>query len=363
MDIRAIKQAEATKTIVDNRYNGIVHVSPRVGKSKIAIDALNTIKSEIKVLILAPKLPILTSWKQEIKKWGLNDNISFDLVWSNSLKKVKDTYQLIICDEIHDYNNKVVMQLKKHQLLGSRILGLTGTLPALTELNLKNILKINKLYEYTFEEAIADGIIADYEIICVGCELDDVEDIEEESNTKNGKNPFAQTELAAYKYWNDKYDNIEVSGEYYLRKTIISKRKTIIYESRSKIKKTNELLTSLNRCLIFTGLQKVADLVGERSFHSKSNENTLEMFIDGDINKLSVVSKVSMGITIPDLKVAVFNQVKSNESLFIQQALRTMNLEKDKKATIYIVYLKNTQDEVWMRSAIEGFSKSKIKFI
>jgi hypothetical protein len=40
-----------------------------------------------------------------------------------------------------------------------------------------------------------------------------------------------------------------------------------------------------------------------------------------------------------------------------------MNLENDKKATIYIVYLKDTQDEVWMHSALEGFNKSKIKFI
>ena len=360
MDIRAIKQAEATKTIVDNRYNGIVHVSPRVGKSKIAIDALNTIKSEIKVLILAPKLPILTSWKQEIKKWGLNKNISFDLVWSNSLKKIKDSYHLIICDEIHDYNDKVVMLLRKHQLKGSRLLGLTGTLPSLTELNLKNILKINKLYEYTFEQAIADGIIADYEIICIGCDLDNEDKY---IVAGNDKNPFNQTELAAYSYWDSRYKNIAFSGEHFLRKSIISKRKTIIYESRSKINKTKELVDSLDRCLIFTGLQSIADSVGEKSYHSKSKENTLNMFIDGSVNKLSVVSMISMGVTIPNLKVAVFNQVKSNESLFIQQALRTMNLEKDKKASIYIMYLKNTQDEVWMRSAIEGFSKSKIKFI
>ena len=72
---------------------------------------------------------------------------------------------------------------------------------------------------------------------------------------------------------------------------------------------------------------------------------------------------VSMGVTIPNLKVAVFNQLKSEENLAVQQAMRVMNMEGGKKATIYIVYLKNTQDEVWMLSALQGFEPSKIKKI
>lgn len=360
MDIRAIKQKEATDLIIENKYNGLVHISPRVGKTKVAIDAMNNIKTPINVLILAPKLPILTSWKQEIKKWGLSDKISYTLCWSNSIKKMNESYHLIVCDEIHEYNDKVISHIRKHQLKGSRILGLTGTLPETKEVLLHNLLKINTLYNYSFEEAIADGIIADYEIICVGCELDT-----EEAYIKagNDKTSFEQTEKAAYTYWNNRYKNIEARGEFHLRKSIISRRKTIIYESRTKINKTLELIKDIDRCIIFTGLQEVADSIGDKSYHSKSKEDTLSQFVEGDVNKLSVVSMVSMGITILNLKVAVFNQVKSNESLFIQQALRTMNLENDKKATIYIVYLKDTQDEVWMHSALEGFNKSKIKFI
>jgi hypothetical protein len=70
-----------------------------------------------------------------------------------------------------------------------------------------------------------------------------------------------------------------------------------------------------------------------------------------------------MGVTITELKVAVFNQLKSEENLAIQQAMRVMNMEGGKKATIYIVYLKGTQDEVWMLSALQGFDPSKIKKI
>ena len=62
-------------------------------------------------------------------------------------------------------------------------------------------------------------------------------------------------------------------------------------------------------------------------------------------------------------KHAELNQLKSEENLAIQQAMRVMNMEGGKKATIYIVYLKNTQDEVWMLSALQGFDQSKIKKI
>jgi hypothetical protein len=69
-----------------------------------------------------------------------------------------------------------------------------------------------------------------------------------------------------------------------------------------------------------------------------------------------------MGVTLPNLKVAIFNQLKSDENMAIQQAMRAMNMEGGKKATIYVVYLQNTQDEVWLKSALQGFAPSKIKY-
>lgn len=360
-NIREIKQQEATDAIVQNKYSGLVHISPRVGKTKVAIDAVNQINNEINILILAPKLPILSSWKHEMKKWNFNSKHTVDLVWSNSIKKVKDKkYHLIICDEIHDYNKKVIIELIKHQNRGTRILGLTGTLPEEKEQELTFMLKLKKLYDYSFEEAIADGIIADYEIICVGCNLNETDSY---IVAGNDENRFTQTEKAAYSYWDNRYKRIEETREFALRKAIISKRKDVIYRSKSKIEATQQLIDQFDRCLVFTGLQEIADDLGEKSYHSKSKENTLEMFMDGKVNKLAVVSMISMGITILNLKVAIFNQVKSNEALFIQQALRAMNLEDDRKASIYIVYLKGTQDEVWLKSAINGFDESKIKFI
>jgi len=355
-------QKDASASVVKNRFNGILFVSPRVGKCKITIDALNTVDKTIKVLIVAPQLSILEDWKREIVTWNLNTNIEVEYIWSNSLKKnIKSTYNLIIADECHSYNLKVLAQLRFHQIKGSRILGLTGTLTQQDEFNLNNILTLAPFYTYTFEQAIKDKIIADYEIICLAVDLDNTE-----KYVLGGTEaaPFYQTEKDAYTYWDTAYKMAVQKGKYKNLRFLMSKRTGIIYNSKAKLDATKEIVDSIKgRCLIFTGRQEIANQIGDGCFHSKADKSSLEDFKTGKINKLSVISMISMGITIPNLKIAIFNQLKSVESLCIQQTMRAMNLQGKSKAKIYIVYLKDTQDEVWMTSALQGFEKTKIKWI
>lgn len=353
-------QLEATQSIIDNKFKGIIEVAPRVGKSKIVIDALNTVSIDLKVLIMAPRKEIFESWKIEFERWGLRDNISVDFLWSNSLKKNTNTYNLIICDEVHAYNLNVLSLLTKEQAKGTRILSITGTLDGNTQYVLETMLKQELLYSYTVAEAIADKIVADYEIICVGCDLDYVDAYVLAGNQEKS---FLQTEAAAYNYWNDKYQIAKARQQWSSLRFLMSKRLDVIYNSKTKLEATKKILNLHDRVISFSGRQEIANQLGDESFHSKADKTALERFKDNKINKLSVVSMVSMGVTIPNLKVAVFNQLKSEENLAIQQAMRVMNMEGGKKATIYIVYLKNTQDEVWMLSALQGFDQSKIKKI
>jgi uncharacterized protein (TIGR02453 family) len=44
--IREKIQKEATQAIIQNKFNGIIYVSPRVGKSKIVVDAIKKLKSK-----------------------------------------------------------------------------------------------------------------------------------------------------------------------------------------------------------------------------------------------------------------------------------------------------------------------------
>jgi superfamily II DNA or RNA helicase len=353
-------QTAATDAIIANKFKGIIEVAPRVGKSKIVIDALNTVEANLKVLITAPRKEIFESWKKEFEIWGLRENISIDFLWSNSLKKNTVAYNLIICDEVHAYNLNVLSLLTIEQAKGTRILSITGTLDGNTQYLLETMLKQEVLYTYTVAEAIEDQIVADYEIICVGCNLDSTLSYVQAGNAEK---PFTQTELAAYTYWNDAYQKAKARQQWSSLRFLMSKRLDVIYNSRTKLEATKKILSLQDRAISFSGRQEIADQLGDESFHSKADKTALDRFKAGKINKLSVVSMVSMGVTITDLKVAVFNQLKSEENLAIQQAMRVMNMEGGKKATIYIVYLKGTQDEVWMLSALQGFDPNKIKKI
>lgn len=352
-------QKEASVAIIKNKFKGIIEVSPRVGKCKITIDSLGVVKKEINVLIVAPKIEIFKDWKKEIIKWKLNPKVSVDYVWSNSLKKNKKTYHLIIADEIHDYNAKVLGQLRIRSNNGTRILGLTGTLDSISEFNITNSLQITPIYTYSIDQAIKDKIIADYKIYCIGCELNNTDKYVIAGTEET---PFLQTEKQAYDYWDNKYSKAVTQRKYSSLNFLMGKRKEIIYNSKTKIKVSKKLIKNIDRCLIFTGLQNVADQLGEASFHSKSEKINLVKFKNKVINKLAVVSMVSMGITIDDLKISIFNQLKSGENLAVQQAMRTMNKDTNKKAKIYIVYLKNTRDEEWLKSALNGFNHEKIKY-
>ena len=84
----------------------------------------------------------------------------------------------------------------------------------------------------------------------------------------------------------------------------MSKRLDVIYNSKTKLEATKRILALQDRAISFSGRQEIADQLGDESFHSKADKTALERFKDGKISKLSVVSMVSMGVTIPDLKVA-----------------------------------------------------------
>jgi superfamily II DNA or RNA helicase len=360
VNIREIIQKEAADAIVFNRFVGCIEMAPRTGKSKTTIDALNTVEKEINVLILAPRKEIFASWKVECKKWQLRDNVNITYCISNSLKKNVKDYHLIIADEVHDYNLKVLALLGREQMKGTRVLALTGTLDGNTQFLLEDMLKLKVLYSYSIKQAIKDKIVADYQIYCVGCELDNTDKY---ILAGNQDKQFLQTEFDAYNYWNNRYNTAKNKQQWSQLQLPMSKRLEVIYNSKTKIQKAKELIKKSKRCIIFTGRQEIADELGQASFHSKSDKSTIEDFKEGKINKLGVVSMVSMGVTIPNLKTAIFNQIKSGENMAVQQAMRAMNMEGGKKATIWIVYLKETQDILWLTSALKGFEKDKIKWL
>ena len=344
MNKRAQIQAKAVQAIKDNNYRNIYVLSPRSGKSKILIDAIRE-KSDRSIAISAPYNSILESWEIEFAKWDLNFRPL--LLNQRSLEELPDNIDLLCLDEIQTLSPAQIEVIKRKK--PKYLMGLTGTLGDKNKYRLQQELGLKVVFNYSIEDAIADGIISDYEIFI---KYVDITPQEIKKYNELSKNFEYYKQLA--------FNNPKLTK---MKDMAALKRAQYIYRLESKLNAAKELIDSLERVLVFTTLTDVANKLCDYSFHSKSNQSHLDLFKRQRIDKLSVVQQVSMGQTIPDLKHAVIHQIQSNEELQIQKILRTCNLEGDKKAQIYIIVAKDTQDVTWCENALQSTNKGKIKFI
>jgi len=300
--IRNKVQKEATQAIIQNKFNGIIYVSPRVGKSKIVVDAIKKLKSK-KILITAPYNTILDSWTTEFEKWDVS-TINITLINQRSLSKVNiEEYHYIICDEVHTLSEAQTEILKD----ASHILGLTGSLSRDSMKYLNQELNLKPIYTFSVEEAIEAGIVADYMIYLIPVTLDNKDKYIEAGTAKQ---KFMTTEYANYQYLTsqfDKFKRMAWNNKKFdaVKMQFASKRASMLYNAKSKIAAAKKVIEKHERCLIFTARTEVADSFA-KSYHSKSTEDTLEQFKNGEIDKLAVCEMTNMGITIPNLKVGIF---------------------------------------------------------
>lgn len=360
MQLRNQIQKNVTAAIVENNYSGIIYVSPRVGKSKIVCDALKNKKiKNKKILIIAPYNTILDSWTVEFTKWKIpTSNIT--LANQRSLSKLNlNEYHNIICDEIHTLSDAQIEVLKEQS---NPILGLTGSLSNDSKKLLKDTLNIQPIYTYSVDEAINDGIVSDYTVYLIPVDLD-TKDKYIDAGSKTS--PFKTTEFLNYQYLTEQFNKFKRAAwnnpkMEAIKMQFASKRASLIYSAKSKIKKVKEIIDKIDRCLIFTARIEIANELAN-SYHSKSDENNLEKFKNSEINKLAVCEMTNMGVTFPKLKTGIFHQMKSSEESAIQKVMRMCNIDGKEKAEIYITYFRNTVDEEWVRKALNGLDQTKIK--
>ena len=250
--------------------------------------------------------------------------------------------------------------------VGYRILGLTGTLSVQTKWDLRSRLGMTPIFTYSIDQAIKHGIISNFEVVLVGCSLDNVRrDIS--SGTK--KKPLVTTEKGHYDFLTNQFErfrrlsyndrSFEALKDMYARQ-----RMQFIYGAATKVKVADKIVRKAHRCIVFSGRKETVESLCAHTYHTgNKKDNNLEKFIDGEINKLGVINMVNMGITIPNLKRAVIHQMISSSEMSLQKVLRICNLEDDAIAKIYVTYYKDTVDYKWTMEAFGGIDESRIRLI
>lgn len=365
MAIRDKRQREFAKAWMDHGRFGILNLCPRFGKIFTTINILEELKPK-RVLIAYPDNKIKQSWKDDFAKREYDDsNVTYTT--HLSLKKhLEEQFDLIVIDEIHLLSEAQIAvareMIEKHMEFshtGGDVLGLTGTLSSWTEKTLKDELDLHVVATYSIEQAIEEGVVADYEITVVKVRLDNTI-----KNNYKGKKRTEKQQFDAYGYV---IDSLERAGKstMFLRLA----RMRIIQNSIAKLRRTRKIISEHKdeRILVFCGVTKIADQIGIPSYHSKKEEKKIfDDFVSGKGKHLAVVKIGNTGVTYKPLNRVIINYFDSNGENLAQKINRCMAMEydnPDKKAHIYIISSDEPVELKWLKKALEFFDKEKIKYV
>lgn len=358
MTLRDQRQKEFAEMWLKNK-RGILYLCPRFGKIYTSINILEKLKPK-KILIAYPDKKIEDSWKNDFETRGYkHTNITYTT--HLSMWKVKDEkFDIVIIDEIHLLSEAQIQSAKDLIRINKNVLGLTGTMTTSTESVLDMDLDLQVIAQYPIEQAIAEGVIVDYQITVIKVPLDNTKQVMTKGKLRTEKKNFDATSWVI--------DQMERQGKNTMMLRL--KRMRIIQNSFAKQQMTKAVLSKYadERILVFCGTTDMADNLGIPSYHSKSKDgkDVFESFAKGEGNHLAVVKIGNTGVTYKPLNKVVLNYFDSNAENLAQKVNRCMAMEynnPDKKAQIYIICTNEPVEEKWLRKALEFFDNDKVKVV
>jgi len=353
-------QREALSNALQHNRCGLA-ISMGVGKTYIGLQHIEANYSvRLKVLVVAPKISIFESWKQDAVKFKLEhllDHMDFTTYLSLNKYNPED-YDVVYLDECHS------LLITHEPFLANydgKILGLTGTPPFKGEKALMVGRYCPIVYRYTVDEATDSNILNDYRIIVHHLDLNSkLADVV--VKTKNGGS-FNRTEVDTYRYWTNRLNNSHSPKDRQIT-SVMRMRALMDFKTKERYSKRllETLKTSGDKCIVFANTQAQADRISPYSYHSgnSDSEDNLEMFKNNKVQELSCVLQLNEGVNIPELKQGIIMHAYGNERKSAQRLGRLLRLNPDEISYVHILCYDNTIDTTWLNRSLDGFDDNKI---
>jgi superfamily II DNA or RNA helicase len=335
-------------------------ISMGVGKTLICLNYLYESAFNGDVLVVAPKRAIQKTWMDECIKHGmpqLQPMLNFTTYLS--LKKIDlSKYQLIILDECHNLLFSHGANLNKYK---GPIIGISGTPPKRQQSEKGKMVEKYCPIKFRFhtDDAVDNGILNDYQIIVHVLDLDTRKNFYQESR----KGGYYTSEAATYSYWTNAIENAS-PGKDAQMKRILRMKAMMTFPSKDEYAK--QLFNYIqDKVILFANTKEQASKLCQHSFISgnKDSDANLILFKEGKITKLSCVLQLNEGINIPDLKQGIIMHAYGNERKSAQRLGRILRLNPNETGIIHILCYDNTVDVTWVKSALEAYDQSKIRWV
>jgi len=391
-DLRDQQQKKALNHWAINGFVGSILAGTGFGKSRCGVIAVGeTIKRLTKYndhgerivhvtgLVLVPTTQLKEQFEQEFIKWGYEGVLdTVDFMCYQSAYKMKDKhYDIVVCDEIHLGLSVEYRKFFENNDF-NRLLCLTATLPEEYEYE-ELLLELSPIvYEITLDECVDLGLVSPYNITCRPLELTYIE--RTEYKKINNRFVYWKSQLGQHEAFdNAKYilNNISSSSEEKRAATqfyrSIRERKKIIDFAENKIEAFKDIVLNnpKKRILAFGGANDFTDMLTDsviplaQAYHSKKSkkqkDSALKNFRDGVINVLCSTKALNQGFDVPDANMGIVCGLTSKSLPMIQRVGRLIRFQEDKIGEIIILYIKDSQEEKWLLSAVKNLSNVKFE--
>ena len=245
---------------------------------------------------------------------------------------------------------------------------MTATLPEEDEYRALLASLAPTVYNISLDECVTKGLVAPYDIHCVPVELTDMELIA----YKRANQQFVHCKylLGGYNAF-DEASRILNTGQGDARAAAqffgaIRRRKSIVQHAANKLDLSKLIVDnhSTQKILCFAGTIEMTNaMAGELdgdTYHSKmttkKKKEALEKFSNTTDAILCSAKALNQGFDVPDVEIGIIAGLESKALPMIQRLGRLIRFKKGKRGRVYILYVKDSQEQKWMEQATKSLN-------
>jgi len=396
IDYRQREQWTACNAIQQKEYRAAILAGTGFGKTRVVVTSIIMWHpgGEEKVLILVPFEHLKARFKDEFIK-VLGEDLGAIFVKDHvemhcyaSVKKLNaNDYDFVAGDEIHlGLTDKCMAFYEK--VTGPLVL-CTATMPEDAEYRKRLINLVPLAYKISIDKCVELDIVAPYSIECVGLSLTTTEQGMYNQVNKNfgywksklGMDAFnmANTILGSKKNsLSHRYTNEDFAAATGFFRAI-RQRKGLVDHASNKIaaaKAFSQIVSAYDgRMLVFGGDNAFTDTIAESIdgsvvFHSKKSTKqrnlALNQFRNGESHVLCSTKALNQGLDVPDASIGLICGLTSKALTMIQRVGRLVRIDSNdpsKAGRVVVLYVKESQEEKWLRNALRKTDPKNISWI
>ena len=377
IEIKDQEQKKALNAWAKAGFKGSVVAGTGFGKSRVGVLAAGeTLRrnTAARAIVLVPTIQLQDQYKDEFYKWSYDDIIDrVEIICYQSAYKLQNQfYNVVIADEIHlGLSPEHIKFFDNNEY--DRVLCTTATQPEEPEYRAKLHMLAPVVYELTLDECVGLGLVAPYNIYCLSVDLIAQEKIE----YKKANNMFVH-----YKYKLGQFDAFNEAKRILASSNVgghekqwailfykaIRQRKAVVDFAENKVEMLQKIVLSnlTRKILTFSGANDFTDKVCDAlhpfalAYHSKKTKKqrteALKSFKEDKINVLCSTKALNQGFDVPDADMGIVCGLTSKSLTMIQRVGRLLRFQENKTGKIIVLYIKDTQEEKWLKSAVKGLT-------